>query len=161
MTTTYPHPLIENEFKDKRVLVTGGTKGMGEAMVRRFLLSGAAVASTARSPLPEGQGPTLFIQTDTSTPEGVRNVVDRIQQHWGGIDILVNNVGGSTSPNGGFLALSDEDWQAAFDVNLFAAVRLDRAFIPGMMERASGVVIHICHSTPPAALRLHPAVRRG
>jgi aryl-alcohol dehydrogenase-like predicted oxidoreductase len=60
MTMTYPFPVSGDEFKDKRVLVTGGTKGMGQAMVRRFTLSGASVATTARSPLPEGQAVALF-----------------------------------------------------------------------------------------------------
>ena len=59
------------------------------------------------------------------------------------MDVLVNNLGGSDAPNGGFKALSDADWQRALDVNLLAAVRLDRTFVPGMIERQSGVVIHI------------------
>src|SRR6266446_4626669 len=63
MTTTYPFPVSGDEFKGKRVLVTGGTKGMGQAMVRRFTLSGASVATTARSPLSDGQAVALFVQT--------------------------------------------------------------------------------------------------
>ena len=55
MTATYPFPVSKDEFRGKRVLVTGGTKGMGQAMVRRFTLSGDSVATTARSPLPEEQ----------------------------------------------------------------------------------------------------------
>jgi len=143
MTKPYPFPVLRGEFKDKRVLVTGGTKGMGEAIVRRFGLSGAAVATTARSPLPAGQSPSLFVQTDIGTVEGVQAVVNRIQQEWGGLDILINCVGGSDAPNGGFQALSDEDWHKALSVNLLAAVRMNRAFVPGMMERNSGVVLHI------------------
>jgi NAD(P)-dependent dehydrogenase (short-subunit alcohol dehydrogenase family) len=131
------------EFVGKRVLVTGGTKGMGEAIVRRFQLSGASVATTARSPLPQAQAPDLFIQADIGTASGVQEVVDGIQREWGGLDILVNNVGGTETKPGGFEALSDEDWQTILNVNLLAAVRLDRAFIPGMIERRSGVVIHI------------------
>jgi NAD(P)-dependent dehydrogenase (short-subunit alcohol dehydrogenase family) len=64
MTATYPFPVSKDEFRGKRVLVTGGTKGMGQAMVRRFTLSGASVATTARSPLPEEQAVALFVQTD-------------------------------------------------------------------------------------------------
>ena len=71
MTMTYPFPVSGDEFKGKRVLVTGGTKGMGQAMVRRFTLSGASVATTARSPLPEGQAVALFVQADIGTPEEV------------------------------------------------------------------------------------------
>src|SRR6202035_1805406 len=95
MTMTYPFPVSGDEFKGKRVLVTGGTKGMGEAIVRRFSLSGASVATTARSPLPGGQLAALFVQADIGTAAGVEDVVNRIQQKWGGLDILVNNVGGS------------------------------------------------------------------
>ncbi len=143
MTTTYPFPVSGDEFKGKRVLVTGGTKGMGQAMVRRFILSGASVATTARSPLPEGLAVALFVQTDIGTAVGVQDAVNRVQREWGGLDILVNNVGGSDAPNGGYKALSDDDWQKALNVNLLASVRLDRAFLPGMIERKSGVILHI------------------
>src|ERR1700680_4479732 len=91
---TYPFPVQGDEFKAKRVLVTGGTKGMGAAVVRRLTLGGASVATTARSPLADGQSAALFLQADIGTAEGVRSVVDRVQREWGGLDILVNNVGG-------------------------------------------------------------------
>ncbi len=143
MTMTYPFSVSGDEFKGKRVLVTGGTKGMGQAMVHRFTLSGASVATTARLPLPVGQAVALFVQTDIGTAAGVQDVISRIQREWGGLDILVNNVGGSDAPNGGYKALSDDDWQKALNVNLLASVRLDRAFLPGMIERKSGVILHI------------------
>lgn len=143
MTEPYPFPVSRDEFKGKRVLVTGGTKGMGEAIVRRFTLSGAVVATTARSPLPSAQSPYLFVQTNIGTAEGVQVVVNRIQQEWGGLDILINCVGGSDAPNGGFQSLTDDDWHKALSVNLLAAVRLNRAFVPGMIERKSGFVLHI------------------
>jgi NAD(P)-dependent dehydrogenase (short-subunit alcohol dehydrogenase family) len=94
MTMTYPFPVSADEFKGKRVLVTGGTKGMGQAIARRFTLSGASVATTARSPLPGGQAVALFVQTDIGTVAGVRDVISLIHKEWGGLDILVNNVGG-------------------------------------------------------------------
>ena len=143
MTNSYPFVVCGDEFKSKRVLVTGGTKGIGEAIVRRLGLSGASVATTARSELAQGQAPALFIKADIGTARGVQNVVDGIQHEWGGLDILVHNVGGTATKPGGFEVLSDEDWQSILEVNLLAAVRLDRAFIPGMIERKSGVVIHI------------------
>ena len=143
MTMTYPFPVSADEFKGKRVLVTGGTKGMGQAIAHRFTLSGASVATTARSPLPGGQAVALFVQTDIGTVAGVRDVISLIHKEWGGLDILVNNVGGSDAPNGGYKALSDDDWQRALNVNLLASVRLDRAFLPGMIERKSGVILHI------------------
>jgi NAD(P)-dependent dehydrogenase (short-subunit alcohol dehydrogenase family) len=143
MTNSYPFTVFGDEFKGKRVLVTGGTKGVGEAILRRFALSGASVATTARSEAAHGQDSVLFIKADIGSARGVQNVVDRILQEWGGLDILVNNVGGTETKAGGFEVLSDEDWQRILDVNLLAAVRLDRAFLPGMIERKSGVVIHI------------------
>src|ERR1700741_1548527 len=143
MTRPYRFPALKDEVKGKRVLVTGGTKGMGEAMVRRFTLGGASVATTARSPLHADQQPALFVQADLGTQEGVQEVADRILQEWGGVDVLVNNLGGSDAPNGGFKALSDADWQRALDVNLLATVRMDPAFCPGMIELQSGVVIPI------------------
>src|SRR5207237_4829375 len=92
------------EFAGKRVLVTGGTKGMGEAIVRRLAAGGATVATTARSPLPESQAVELFVQADISTREGVDRVVREMLDRLGGVDILVNNVGGSSAPSGGVLA---------------------------------------------------------
>jgi NAD(P)-dependent dehydrogenase (short-subunit alcohol dehydrogenase family) len=131
------------EFAGKRVLVTGGTEGMGEAIVRRLAGGGARVATTARSALPDGQAANIFVQADLATREGVDAVVRTVVDLLGGVDILVNNVGGSSAPSGGVLALGDDDWQRAIDVNLLAAVRLDRAFLPGMLERGEGVIVHI------------------
>jgi NAD(P)-dependent dehydrogenase (short-subunit alcohol dehydrogenase family) len=56
---------------------------------------------------------------------------------------LVSNVGGSGASAGGFAVLGDAEWQRALNVNLLAAVRLDRAFLPGMLERQSGVIVHV------------------
>jgi len=136
------------EFAGKRALVTGGSKGMGEAIVRRLSAAGATVATTARSPLPEGQRVGLFVQADIGTPEGVGKVVREVSEHLGPLDVLVNNVGGSTAPSGGALVLSDDEWQRALDVNLLVAVRLDRAFLPGMLKQGSGVIIHISSIQP-------------
>ena len=132
-----------DELSEKRALVTGGTKGMGEAIVKRLRLAGATVMTTARSRSDELQSPELFIQSDISTPDGVDKVVRGVLARLGGVDILINNVGGSSAPSGGALALSDDDWQQTFNTNLFAAVRLDRAFLPKMLEQRSGVIIHI------------------
>ena len=140
---TFPFSLDRAEFTGKRALVTGGTKGMGEAIVRRLAAGGATVATTARSPLPEPQLVDLFVQADVSTREGVDTVIRRVLDRFGAVDILVNNVGGSSAPSGGVLALGDDDWQHAIDANLFAAVRLDRGLLPGMLERRSGVILHI------------------
>ena len=132
-----------NELSDKRALVTGGTKGIGEAIVKQLRQTGATVMTTARSKPANLDLPDLFIEADISTREGVQKVVEGVLARLGGLDILVNNVGGSSAPSGGALALSDDDWQHTFNTNLFSAVRLDRAFPPKMLEQKSGVIIHI------------------
>lgn len=148
MTTTH-------ELSDKRALVTGGTKGIGEAIVKQLRQAGATVMTTARSKPDELQSPELFIQSDISTPAGVDKVAKEVLARLGGVDILINNVGGSSAPSGGALALSDHDWQQTFDTNLFAAVRLDRAFLPNMLAQRSGAIIHI--SSIQRALPLYDA----
>ena len=100
------------------------------------------MVTTGRS-LPPGGSPDQFIQADISTREGINQAIKAVMDRLDGLDILIHNVGGSAAPGGGALALSDEDWQQAFDTNLFAAVRLDRAFLPSMLKQGSGVIIHI------------------
>lgn len=131
------------EFEGKRALVTGGTKGVGEAITRRLAAGGARVATTAREEPPQWHQSEIFVQADVTSAEDVRQVVERVTESFGGVDILVNNVGGSSAPAGGFAVLSDDQWHRALDLNLLGAVRLDRALIPGMLERRSGVVIHV------------------
>src|ERR1700739_4405448 len=143
MTEPYPFPTSADEFADKRVLVTGGTRGIGAAVVRRFQLAGARVAATARSAPAQAVDGVLFTPADIGTAAGVEPVVSRLAADWGGLDILVSNAGGVETKPGGFESLSDADWQAIIDLNLMGPARLDRAFVPGMIERGSGVVIHI------------------
>jgi NAD(P)-dependent dehydrogenase (short-subunit alcohol dehydrogenase family) len=112
-----------NELSDKTALVTGGTKGIGEAIVKQLRQAGATVMTTARSKPANLDLPDLFIEADISTREGVQKVVEGVLARLGGLDILVNNVGGSSAPSGGALALSDDDWQHTFNTNLFSAVR--------------------------------------
>src|SRR5258707_14937004 len=130
------------EFKGSRILVTGGTRGIGAAIVDRLIRGGGDVIATARSVSPETPA-DRFVQADVSTREGTETVVKAVTDRFKGLDILIHNVGGSAARGGGALALSDDDWQRAFDTNLFAAVRLDRAFLPSMLEQGSGVIIHI------------------
>jgi NAD(P)-dependent dehydrogenase (short-subunit alcohol dehydrogenase family) len=131
------------EFAGKRVFITGGSKGVGEAIVRRFAAGGATVGTTARSPLPAGNAAKLFVQADLSAPDGVEKILREVLEKFGSLDVLIHNAGGSAAPGGGALVLSDADWQDAFDMNLFAAVRLDRGFLPSMLKQGSGVIIHV------------------
>src|SRR6195256_540345 len=130
------------EFNGRRILVTGGTRGIGEAIVNRLVRGGGDVVATARWVSPETSA-DRFVQADVSTQDGIESVAKAVTDRFKGLDILIHNVGGSAARGGGALALSDDDWQDAFDTNLFAAVRLDRAFLPSMLKHGSGVIIHI------------------
>src|ERR1044072_1584704 len=125
VTMTTKFPFIANEFSGKRVLVTGGTAGIGKAVVSRLLYGGAKVITTARnmtaSDLYEDRDP-VFIQADLSTVAGCTKVINEVNSHFGGIDILVSVVGASSAPSGGFAALTDEEWQKELNINLLAAV---------------------------------------
>jgi NAD(P)-dependent dehydrogenase (short-subunit alcohol dehydrogenase family) len=130
------------EFSGKRILVTGGTKGAGKAIADRFLQGGATVVITARSLAAENT-PAHFIKADVSTADGTSTVVREVLGKFKGVDIVVHNVGGSSAPSGGFIAVTDELWQQAMDENLYPAVRLDRGLLPSMIEQGSGVIVHI------------------
>ena len=98
---------------------------------------------TARS-VPDLENSKLhFIASDLSTAEGAQKVVSEVLSSYGRLDILVNNLGGSSTPAGGFAVLSDEDWESTLQANLLAPIRLDRSFLPQMIERQNGVIIHI------------------
>ncbi|ETT60808.1 short-chain dehydrogenase/reductase SDR [Paenibacillus sp. FSL H8-457] len=116
---------------------------MGQAIVKRLSDGGAAVLTTARSEPSVRVGSGLFVQADIATSTGVDKVIQGVQEHLHGIDIVVHCVGGSTTPPGGALALTDEDWVQALNWNLLAAVRLDRGLLPYMVEQGSGAIIHI------------------
>lgn len=144
MKTERPNfPIASNEFAGRRVFVTGGTKGAGEAMVRRFAAGGASVATIARRAPSGSDLPGIFIAGDLTSAEGVAKATAALLESFGVPDILVHNLGGSSAPGGGFAALSDEQWLAELNLNLLAAVRIDRAMVPAMVQRQSGVVIHI------------------
>src|SRR5215472_3516907 len=135
-------PYDANEFTGKRVLVTGGTRGIGEAIVNRLVRGGGRLLTTART-IPTGGNPEQFIQADISTRAGADHVIKTTFDRLGGLDILINSVGGSSAPGGGVLALTDDIWQQEFELNLFSAVRLDRGFLPAMLKQRSGVIIHV------------------
>ncbi|WP_372169757.1 SDR family oxidoreductase [Xanthomonas axonopodis] len=130
------------EFAGKRVLVSGGTKGLGRATVERFLAGGARVITAARTINTPIEG-IEYVQADLTTAEGGQAFATAALERLGGVDILAHVVGGSSSPAGGFAALTDEHWLAELNLNLLATVRLDRLLIPQMLERGSGVVVHI------------------
>lgn len=133
----------QNELAGQVALVTGGTKGTGRAIAERLNSAGATVIVTARSHPESMADGVQFIPSDLSTKEGTSKVASEVLNRFGKIDILVNNLGGSDTPGGGFSVLTNEDWESTLQTNLLAPVRLDRAILPQMLERKNGVIIHI------------------
>ncbi|WP_342655387.1 SDR family oxidoreductase [Pseudomonas sp. F3-2] len=130
------------DLNGKRILVTGGTKGVGQAVVKLFTEQGARVLTSARQPTPELPD-EMFVTADLSTLEGCDALVAATRQRLGGVDVIVHVLGGSSAPGGGFAALDEEQWQRELALNLLPAVRLDRALLPDMLPRKEGVIIHV------------------
>ncbi|MFC6095448.1 SDR family oxidoreductase [Flavobacterium qiangtangense] len=131
-----------NELSGKIALVTGGTKGIGKAIADKLASNGATVVVTARKPSEE-EGGHHFIAADLTDSSNITELTRKIIEKYGKLDILINNVGGTSSPAGGFQMLGDSDWNSDIELNLLASIRLDRALVPKMIENSSGVVIHI------------------
>jgi len=131
------------ELAGKTALVTGGTKGAGKAIAERLARAGATVIITARNKPEKMNGAFHYIAADLSSPEGTEKVIEEIKNSFGGVDILINNLGGSETPGGGFQALTDAHWQETIQINLLAPVRLDRGLLPFMLQQGAGVIIHI------------------
>jgi NAD(P)-dependent dehydrogenase (short-subunit alcohol dehydrogenase family) len=134
---------FSTELLGRRALVSGGTRGMGAAIAQRLLDSGAKVVVTGRSrgdSLPAG---AIFVGGDVSSPEGVKTIAAQAIGALGGLDILVNNAGGARPFAAGTASIPDEEWQAAFELNLFAAVRLTNAVLPALLESKFGAIVNI------------------
>ncbi|MGW0890708.1 SDR family oxidoreductase [Saccharopolyspora sp. NPDC002578] len=154
--TSIQHGSATQELKGKRALVTGGTRGIGAAIVRRFVEEGAEVLAAARSvpdTAPEGAG---YVAADLRTPTGVEEVAAAALERLGGVDVLVHNAGGA-GPHASALAISEDEWQDVLNLNLMSAVRLDALVAPGMRERRSGAIVHISSAAafPPVPQVVH------
>jgi NAD(P)-dependent dehydrogenase (short-subunit alcohol dehydrogenase family) len=131
------------ELRGLRALVTGASKGIGYAVATRLRDEGATVLGTARTAPPGLPKDLHFVAADVTSVDGCAVVADAVRAQLGGIDIVVHVVGGSSAPAGGFAMLHDGEWQRALDLNLFPAVRMDRALLPMMIAQGSGVIVHI------------------
>ncbi|MCX4398460.1 SDR family oxidoreductase [Streptomyces sp. NBC_01767] len=129
------------ELEGKRAVVTGGSRGIGAAIVQKLLDAGATVVTSARNPTEQTPSAAKFVRADLSTPDGVREFADIALENLGGVDIIVNNAGGCRT----FQSALDieKDWQYTVDINFLAAVRLNSALVPSMRESGGGVVVHV------------------
>ena len=127
----------------KRALVTGGTKGVGRAVVAALHANGMQVLTTARKAEQGLPGGVHFVAADVTTVEGCAAVSAAVRERMNGVDIIVHVAGGSSAPAGGFAALDEAQWQAELNLNLFPAVRLDRALLPAMIAQGSGKIVTV------------------
>ncbi len=128
-------------LKDKVCVVTGSTGGIGLAVARQLQEEGAAVVTSGRRS--EGIG-DLHVVADLTQPGAAEELIGAAVAAFGRVDCLVNNVGGTDIRN--FEELTDDDWQASFELNLMTAVRATRAALPGMKERGSGSIVNVSSS---------------
>ncbi|NPA34116.1 MAG: 3-oxoacyl-[acyl-carrier-protein] reductase [Chlorobi bacterium] len=136
------------EFKDKVVLVTGGSRGIGRAIVERFAQEGATVWFTYRSSKGEAQeleekyaGKVKGFQGDVADATAMEELVNTIVKEHGRIDVLVNNAG--IARDNLVLRMKDEEWQQVIDVNLTAAFRLIKFVLKPMLKQRSGAIVNM------------------
>jgi NAD(P)-dependent dehydrogenase (short-subunit alcohol dehydrogenase family) len=140
---------VELSLGDKVAVVTGASKGIGLAVARAFAEEGAKVVAGSRSASEglkglAGRYPLVHVAVDLGTPEGPKKLVGRAMETFGGVDVLVNNVGVFEPRLEGFAAITDEDWRRTFEINFMSAVRISRAVLPGMVERGGGAIVNVC-----------------
>jgi len=123
-------------------VVTGGTRGIGGAIAARLAAGGARVLATARTAAP-GELPYEVLIVDGRSAEGAAALGEHALGALGGVDIVVNVVGGGETGQGSAVDLTDDDWRAAFELNVLSAVRVDRVLLPQMIARGTGAIVHI------------------
>ncbi len=137
-------------LKGKVVLITGGSKGIGLRIARAFAEEGCKIGICARNSeelslsaddLRSRNHHVAAVQADVCNPEDASRFMDRCAAELGGVDILVNNVGGLIG--GDLMESSDEDWEKTFEINLFQTVRMTRLAVPHMRKRGGGSIVNI------------------
>ena len=142
---------MDLKLNGKVAMVAASSKGLGYGVAQALAHEGASLSIGSRTEKDieaaaeklrrETGVPVLANVLDSSNPQSIRNWTDATLKEFEGIDKLVVNAGGP--PTGKFEDFSDEDWQAAFELNLFSAVRMIRATLPSMRERGGGSVLTI------------------
>lgn len=162
---------MDLELKGQIALVTGGSKGIGASIVRQLANEGVKVIFCARSSAAltalEAEvratgGSCIAMPVDVFDGDAVHRLVDEAARHWGGLDILVNNVGGATK-FGGFYDLEDEDWMRAYEFNVMSMVRFARAALPYLRNSELRRIINISSisGSQPGGYNPHYAVTKA
>jgi len=144
---SYPPAL---SLAGRQALVVGGTSGLGAAVVRRLADAGARVLAVGRT-APDTTAPDATASDTTAartiladaTRPGAADLIATVVREEGGLDILVQVVGGSSTPGGGHATMTDAHWDDELSRNLMAAVRVDRALTPLLLERGAGTIVHV------------------
>ncbi|WP_328404685.1 oxidoreductase [Streptomyces sp. NBC_00390] len=139
---------MDLHLSGKVAVVTGASKGIGLAVVQALAAEGARVAAAARTltePLSElaADDQVLPVFVDLATPEGPAHLVAEAVSSFGGLDILVNNVGAVRPRPAGFLSVTDEDWNWSLTINFLAAVRTTREALPHLIDSGNGAVVTV------------------
>ncbi len=144
---------MDLQLTDKVAIITGSSRGLGLASARSLIAEGCRVCICARGPeqlaaaaveveaVARRPNMIMTVQADVSTADGISMVIERTVERFGGLDILVNNVGRAAGKE--LLDTSDAEWQAAFDETLFPAIRASRLAVPHMKQRGGGAIVMI------------------
>ena len=135
---------MDLDLNDKVAVVTGGSKGIGLAIVRTLAAEGAHVVAGALTvDALQGIDGVTALAVDLVEPDGSQRLVREAIDRHGRIDVLVNNVGGVQLRLDGFLEVSDDDFQRSFQLNFFAALRATRAAVAEMLEQGGGTIVNV------------------
>ncbi|MEY9964326.1 NAD(P)-dependent dehydrogenase (short-subunit alcohol dehydrogenase family) [Streptacidiphilus sp. MAP12-16] len=139
---------MDMHLTGKTAIVTGASRGIGLAVTRALVAEGARVVAGAREITPElkalvAQSDVLAVEVDLTASDGPAELVSAATFAYGGLDVLVNNVGAVRPRVDGFLAVTDDDWAATLAVNFLAAVRTTRAALPRLLERGAGSIVTV------------------
>ncbi len=138
---------MDLQLADKIAVVTGASQGIGLAITKALVGEGVHVVAGSRTPgkdllAMEEAGQVTYVSVDLSRPPGAEELIAAAAAR-GGIDILINNVGGATPRPTGFVGITDDEWQASWDLNMMGVVRPTRAALPEMQRRGGGSVVII------------------
>jgi NAD(P)-dependent dehydrogenase (short-subunit alcohol dehydrogenase family) len=141
---------VELDLSGKVAVVTGASRGIGLAVTRNLVAEGMRVAAGARTGSDEltelaGQHPDhlLPVLVDLTEPEGPAHLVEEAVRTFGGVDVLVNNIGAVRTRLDGFLAVTDDEWAWALGTNFMPAVRATRAALPHLLDRTPATIVTV------------------